>query len=87
MNWVKKHKLPAIEAIQFNGQSYTKLNDLWDALPNSFNSAQSCEVNFQLLDKIHGKEAKVWAPFSKEELINAIEKYNNLSAPSSNKLT
>ena len=29
MNWVKKCKLPAIEAIHYNSHSYIKLNDLW----------------------------------------------------------
>jgi len=38
MNWVKKRKLPAIEAIQFNSQLYIKLSDLWSALHKSFNS-------------------------------------------------
>jgi len=28
MNWVKKHKLPAMEAIKFNGQPCNNLNDL-----------------------------------------------------------
>ena len=87
MNWVKKQKLPAIESIQFNGQPYIKLSDLWDALHSSFNSAQSHEVDFQLLDKFHSKEAKVWALFLREELINTIEKYNNSSAPSPDKLS
>jgi len=32
MSWVKKCKLPAIEAIQYNGQSCIKLNDLWQVL-------------------------------------------------------
>ena len=32
MNWVKKYKLPAIEAIHYNGHPYIKLDDLWQAL-------------------------------------------------------
>ena len=28
MNWIKKQKLPATEAIKFNGYSYNKLNNL-----------------------------------------------------------
>jgi len=32
MNWIKKHKLPAMEAIQFNKYPYTKLNDIQQAL-------------------------------------------------------
>ena len=32
MNWIRKHKLPAMEAIKFNNLPYNKLNDLWQAL-------------------------------------------------------
>jgi len=87
MNWVKKHKLPAVEAIQFEKCSYIKLEDLWNALYSSFNSAQSQKVDIYFLDEIPVKAIVKWATFSKEELINAIKKCNNLSAPSPNKLT
>ena len=39
MSWVKKHKLPAIEAIQYEEWPYIELEDLWNALHKSFNSA------------------------------------------------
>ena len=29
MNWIKKHKLPAIEALQFNRQLCIGISDLW----------------------------------------------------------
>ena len=63
------------------------MNNLWDALHNSFNSIQFHEVDFQLLNEISSKNVKTWAPFSREELINAIEKCNNSSAPSPDKLS
>jgi len=62
------------------------LDNLWDTLHNLFNSTQSYEVDFQLLDEIPSKYIKMWAPFSREELINTIEKCN-LLAPSSDKLS
>ena len=77
MNWVKKWKLLAVEVIQFNGQPCIELQDLWDAFYSFFNSAQSYDVNLQLLNKISDKVTKVWTPFSREELINAIERCNN----------
>jgi len=40
MNWVNKKKLPAIETIKHNGSSCLELNNLWQALHLSFNSAQ-----------------------------------------------
>jgi len=86
MNWVKKYKLLAIEAIQYKGQPCIELDDLLRALHNSFNSAQSREVDILALDEILSKPIKDWNLFSKQELIDAIEKCNNSSAPGPNKL-
>ena len=80
MNWVKKWKLLVIEAIQYEGHLCIELEDLWIALHNSFNSAQTQEINIHILDNISNKSMKEWNLFSKQELIDAIEKYNNLSA-------
>jgi len=55
MNWIKKHKLPAIEVIQYEGCPCIELKDLWNALHKSFNSAQEREVNTHFLDKIPDK--------------------------------
>ena len=80
MNWVKKHKLSAIKAIQYEGHPCIELEDLWKALHNSFNSAQMHEVDIHVLDEIPRKLVKEWNLFSKQELIDTLEKYNNLSA-------
>jgi len=45
------------------------------------------EVDIHILDEIPRKSAKEWNLFSKQELIDTIEKCNNSSAPDSNKLT
>ena len=87
MNWVKKCKLSAIKAIQYEGCPYIELEDLWIALHNSFNSAQMREIDIHVLDKIPNKPTRYWNPFSKQELISTIEKCNNLSAPDPDKLT
>jgi len=55
MNWVKKCKLPMIEAIQYKDQPCIELEDLWNALHKSFNSAQEREVNTHFLNKIPDK--------------------------------
>ena len=55
MNWVKKHKLSAIEAIKYNGQPYIELDDLWQALYLLFNSVQNCQINMELLEEISSK--------------------------------
>jgi len=41
INWVKKKKLLTIEAIKYNRCPCLKLNNLWQALHESFNSAQN----------------------------------------------
>jgi len=87
MNWVKKYKLSAIEAIQYEGHLCIELEDLWIALLNFFNSAQTREIDIHILDKIPNKPMRSWNPFSKQELINVIEKCNNLSVLGLDKLT
>jgi len=39
MECVKQRKLPAYEAIQYNGQPCHQMSKLWDALHNTYNSA------------------------------------------------
>jgi len=87
MNWVKKCKLPVVEAIQYKGHPCIKLEDLWNTLHNSFNSAQAREVDLSFLDETPNKTTTMWNPFSKKELIDVIKKCNNLSAPGPEKLT
>jgi len=79
-------KLPVIEAIQYEGHLCIKLKDLWIALHNFFNSAQMWEIDIYVLDDIPNKSMKEWNLFSKQELIDAIEKCNNLSALGTDKL-
>jgi len=55
MNWVKKCKLLVIEAIQYKEQLCIELEDLWNALHKSFNSAQEREVDTHFLDEIPDK--------------------------------
>ena len=86
MNWVKKCKLSAVKAIKYKGHLCIKLEDLWTALHSSFNSTQAQEVDIYFLDKIPDKTTTDWNLFSKKELIDTIEKCNNLSAPGPDKL-
>ena len=76
-----------VEAIQYKEHLCIKLKDLWNTLYNSFNSAQVREINLCFLNKIPDKTTTVWNLFSKKELIDVIEKCNNSSVPSPDKLT
>ena len=86
MNWVKKHKLPAIEAIQYTSQPCLKLEDLLQALYLSFNLAQNHQINLDLFKEISNKAVIMWIPLSEEEFKIAIFKYNKLSTPGPNRL-
>jgi len=50
MDWIKKWKLLAIEAVQYNGQPCIELDDLWQALYLLFNMAQHYQVDLDLLE-------------------------------------
>jgi len=55
MNWVNKRKLPVIEAIKHNGQQCHNINDLWNTLHSTFNTALHCQVDIDVLDEIIDK--------------------------------
>jgi len=63
------------------------LEDLWNALHKSFNSAQEREVNTHFLDEIPDKSTIEWKSFSRNEIIDTIEKYDNSLALGPDKLT
>ena len=52
MSWVNKHKLPAMEMIKYNSQPCLDLNDLWQALHSSFNTAQFCRIDESMLNEL-----------------------------------
>jgi len=47
--------LLAIEAVQYNSQPCIEIEDLWQALYQTFSLAQNCQVNALLLDEIPTK--------------------------------
>ena len=86
MSWVNKCNLPAIEMIKYNGCLCLELKDLWQALHSSFNTAQFCQVDENVLNELNLYHFLSWSPFLEEEFTSAIVKYNNSSAPSPDKL-
>ena len=77
INQIKIHKILAIEALQFNGCLCIKLEDLWEVLYQTFNSAQDHQINVYLLDEISMKFISEQSPFSKEKFRDAIKKYSS----------
>jgi len=52
INWINKHKMLAIEAIKYNNQLCLNIDNLWQALHLSFNTALHHSVNTSVLDEI-----------------------------------
>ena len=87
MNWVSKHKLPAVEAIKYNNQPCFSLDSLWNALHSFFNTVLHRQVNTNILDEIGNKQTSIWTPFSKEEFKIALGSCNNSLTPGLDKLS
>ena len=87
MSWVNKHKLPAIEMIKYNGQPCLELDDLWQALHSSFNTAQFHQIDENVLNELDLYSLSLWASFSEIDFTSIIIKYNNLSASEPDKLS
>ena len=87
MNWVKKRRLPATEAIKFNGSPCISLESLWDALHKSFNNALHYQIDVNILNKIENKLGQPWSPFSSQEFKSVIIKCSDSSAPGPDKMS
>ena len=85
-SWINRQRLPTTKAIKHNGQLCLSPESLWDAMHSTFNTAQDHQTNIKILNEIDHKPTAQWAPFSKEELKQAITKCNNSSAPEPDKL-
>jgi len=86
MNWVNKWKLLAVEAIKYNNQPCLTIEDLWQALHSTFNTALHHRVDISILDEIIDKSSSSWVLFSKEEFKSTIANCNNFSTPEPDKL-
>jgi len=86
MNWVNKRKLPTIKAIKHNSQQCHDIDNLWNALHSTFNTALHHQVDVDVLDEIINKLTSSWPPFSKEEFKITIANCNNASTPGLDKL-
>ena len=87
MNWVKKRKLPAIEAIKHNDRPCLTPESLWNALHSTFNTALHCQVDVEILNEIAQKPSQNWGSFSRSEFLSAISKCADSSSPGPDKLT
>jgi len=86
MNWINKCKLPATEAIKYEGQLYLTLESIWGAFHATFNTMLHHQVDTEVLNKLSLKPTINWVPFSKEEFRQVLIKCNDSSALGPNKL-
>ena len=87
MNWVKKRKLPAIEAIKHNNCPCLTPESLWNTLHNTFNTALHRQVNVKILNELAQKLPQNWGSFSRFEFLSAISKCADSSSPGPDGLT
>jgi len=87
MNWVKKRKLPATEAIKYNDYPCLTPDSLWNALHSSFNTALHCHVDLNIINKVTHKPLQSWSSFSRYKFKSAISKCIDISAPGPDKMT
>ena len=87
MNWVKKHTLPVVKAVKYSNCPCLEINNLWHTLHFTFNLAQNCQINIDILEEISDKPSEYWLSFLKEEFIKSITKCNNSFTPGPDKLS
>ena len=87
MNWIRRHQLPAVEAIKYDGHLCLFPESLWDALYSTFNTTLNCQVDLNILNNIKHKPSSQWFLFSKEEFKQAISNCNDSSVSGLDKLT
>ncbi|CAA7263690.1 unnamed protein product [Cyclocybe aegerita] len=87
MEWVKQRKLPPCEAIRNGDQPCHDMDDLWDALHGTYNSASGREYDASVLDELPDEPVREWADFSEHELLSALKGCSNSSAPGPDHIT
>ncbi|CAA7270904.1 unnamed protein product [Cyclocybe aegerita] len=87
MEWVKQRKLPPCEAIRNGDQPCHDMDDLWDALHSTYNSASGREYDASVLDELPDEPVREWADFLEHELLSALKGCSNSSAPGPDHVT
>jgi len=80
ISWVKQRKLPAVEAIRYQGLPCNSLPDLWHALHSSYNAVANRSVQLSILDDVPCLVPQPWVSFSILEMSKALKACSNVSA-------
>ena len=87
MEWVKQCKLPPTEAITRRNGPCNKLEDLWESLHSTYNSAKDREINLEPLDQLETHPERPWLDFSSAELMDVLGTCSSSSAPEPDHIT
>jgi hypothetical protein len=88
MDWVSPQKTPPVEAISYQGVPCTSLDQLWNALHSTFNSALDRPIDLSILgDKWESPSIRAWVPYSAAEMSDALTGTSNRSAPGPDHIT
>jgi hypothetical protein len=87
MEWTKPHKLPACEAISYDGIPCLDMLSLWEALHGTYNSASGQAVVSDVLEDIAPAAEWEWPPFSDCEVCEALALCSFQSAPGPDHIT
>ena len=87
MSWVKQRKLPAVEAIRYQGLLCNSLPNLWHALHLSYNAAANRSVQLSILDDVSCLAPWPWVSFSMLEMSEVLKACSNVSAPGPDHIT
>jgi hypothetical protein len=87
MEWVKQCKLPACEAIQYQGQPCHTLESLWDALHGTYNASSRQQVDLTALDGLNPLPERDWVGFSSREMFDVLLACLSHSAPGPDHVT
>ncbi|CAA7270893.1 unnamed protein product [Cyclocybe aegerita] len=80
MEWVKQHKLPPCEAICNGDWPCHDMDNLWDAIHSTYNSASGRKYDASVLDELPDELVREWADFLEHELLSALKGCSNSSA-------
>jgi hypothetical protein len=73
MDWVSPRKIPPVEEISYQGVPCTSLDQLWNTLHSTFNSALDRPIDLSVLgDKWESPSIRAWVPYSAAELSDAL---------------
>jgi hypothetical protein len=82
MDWVSPCKTPPVKAILYQGVPCISLDQLWNTLHSTFNSALDRPIDLSLLgNKWESPSIRAWIPYSAVEMLDALTGTSNQSAP------